>query len=235
MRWIEKMRTRFRMLLHRTRESERLDAELQFHLENQIAENRAAGMNAEEARQAALRTFGNPTVLREQARASWSWNWVETLAQDIRFASRQILRTPGFAVTAILTLALGIGANTAVFTLTHALLLSSLPVPHPDQLVRLAIDLHVPRADGDNSPLNVPLVDLLQKRARSFSGVFGWSVYDFVLSDGGESHGRRGAIVSGNTFQTLGIRPAAGRLLVPADDRPGGGPDGWAAVISHRL
>lgn len=235
MRWLEKLRMRLQMLLHRERESERLDAEMQFHLEQQIAENVAAGMSPEEARYAALRSFGNPAALREQTCESWSWNGLERLGQDIPYALRQMRRSPGFAATAIVTLALGIGANTAVFTLTHALLLRNLPVPDPQQLVRLAIDLHVPNEDGNNSPLNVPLVQLLAKEARSFSGVFGWSVYDFVLQDGGEQHGRRGAIVSGNAFQVLGIHPEAGRLLQPADDQPGGGPDGWAAVISSRL
>ena len=235
MRWLNKFRIRLQMLLRRGRESDRLNAELEFHLERQIAENRAAGMGPEKARQAALRSFGNPVVLREQTRAIWSWNGLERLAQDVRFGTRQILRAPGFAVVAILTLALGIGANTAVFTLTHALLLRSLPVPDPDRLVRLAINLHADNSDANNSPLNLPMIQDLGRRTRSFSGVFGWSVYDFAFKDGSVTRGLRGAILTGNGFQALGIHPAAGRLLVPADDQPGGGPDGWAAVISHRL
>ncbi|HEX4311572.1 MAG TPA: ABC transporter permease [Acidobacteriaceae bacterium] len=235
MRWLNKFRLRLQMLLHRRRESTRLDAELTFHLEQQTAENRAAGMEPKEAREAALRSFGNPTLLRDETRASWSWNGLERLAQDVRFGTRQVLRAPGFAVVAILTLALGIGANTAVFTLTHALLLSSLPVPDPDQLVRLAINLHADNPDANNSPLNLPMIQDLSRRSRSFNGVFGWSVYDFAFKDGGVTRGLRGAILTGNGFQTLGIHPAMGRLLTPADDQPGGGPDGWAAVISHRL
>lgn len=233
MRWLERIRMAFRTQLHRDRETSRLDAELQFHLDQQIAENMAVGMDPEEARYAALRSFGNPVLVREQARATWNWNWAERLWQDVWFATRQILRAPGFAMVAILTLALGIGANTAIFTLTHALLLSSLPVPDPGQLVRLAIDFHAP--DGKNAPLNLPLIEMLQRRAHALSGVFGWCVYDFVLKDNGVSQGRRGAVVSGNAFQVLGLHAAAGRLLVPADDQPGGGPDGWAALISYRL
>jgi predicted permease len=235
MRWMEKMRIRVQMLIRRGYAGQRLDAELAFHLEQQIAENVAAGMSRDKARCAALRSFGNPAVVREQTRENWSWNSLEACVQDARFAGRQMLRTPGFAITAILTLALGIGANTAVFTLTHALLLRSVPVPDPGQLVRLAIDLHAANPDDNNAPLNLPLIQEAQRRARSFSGVFGWSVYDFVLKDGDVIRGRRGAIVGGDAFRTLGIRSAAGRLLTPGDDQPGGGPDGWAAVISYRL
>ncbi|HVV44612.1 MAG TPA: permease prefix domain 1-containing protein, partial [Bryobacteraceae bacterium] len=101
MRILEKLRMRVQMLLHRERESDRLNAELEFHLEQQIAENRAAGMSPDEARAAALRSFGNPVVLREQARESWSWNWAEALSRDIRIATRTLLRSPGFAMTAI--------------------------------------------------------------------------------------------------------------------------------------
>lgn len=236
MRWWDKIRMRVRMLFGRARESERLDRELQFHLDQQIAENVAAGMSKEEARCAALRLFGNPALLREQSRETWSWNWMERLAQDIRFALRQIGRAPGFALVAILTLGLGIGANTAIFSLTHALLLESLPVPEPGQLVRIALDVHMSDHPGaSNLPLSLPMIEMLRERAHAFAGIFGWSVYDFVLKDGGDSHGRRGAMVSGNAFQVLGLRAAAGRLLEPADDQPGGGPDGWAAVISYRL
>ncbi len=226
---------KLRMLFARGRAGAQLDDELSFHLDRQTEENRAAGMSPEEARAAALRVFGNPALLRDQTRASWSWGWIDRLAQDFRFATRQIFRAPGFALIAILTLALGIGANTAIFSLTHALLLESLPVPAPSQLVRLTLDMHNSHAEANNAPLNVPFVEFLNQHGQTFSGVFGWSVYDFVLTEGGASRGFRGATVSGNAFQVLGVRPVAGRLLTPADDRPGGGPDGWSAVISHRL
>jgi predicted permease len=235
MRWLHQLAMKLRTLFARRRSTAGLDAELLFHLDRQIEENLAAGMKPEEARYAALRAFGNPALLRDQTRAAWSWGWMERLAQDLRFAARQILRAPGFALIAILTLALGIGANTAIFTLTHALLLESLPVADPQQLVRLAIDFHDPDPDTVDMPLSVPMIESFQKYSGSFSGVFGWSVYDLVLQDGGISHGHRGAMVSGNAFNVLGLRPAAGRLLSPSDDQPGGGPDGWAAVISYRL
>jgi len=182
-----------------------------------------------------LRTFGNPAALRDQARETWSWNGVERILQDLRFAVRQVLRAPGFAVVAILTLGLGIGANTAVFTLTHALLLSTLPVQDPDDLVRLALDLSATQREVHNAPLNLPIIEAIRKQSRSFHDVFAWCVYDFPFKDGTVNSGIHGAIVSGNAFESLGVRPAAGRLLTPADDHPGGGPDGLAAVISHRL
>ncbi len=235
MRGLDRLAMAMRVLFGRSRAGAQLESELRDHLERQTEENRAAGMDHEEARYAALRAFGNPALLREQVRATWSWGWIDRLAQDLRFAARQILRAPSFALIAILTLALGIGANTAIFSLTHALLLSTLPVPAPDQLVRLAIDLHNPRAEANNAPLNVPFVQFLSEHAQTFRGVFGWSVYDFVFTEAGASRGFRGAIVSGNAFQVLGVRPVAGRLLTPADDQPGGGPDGWSTVISHRM
>ncbi|HEY3991212.1 MAG TPA: ABC transporter permease [Acidobacteriaceae bacterium] len=235
MRWLERIRLRLRGLLFRHAEGERLRAEMQFHLDALISENIAAGMSPDEARCAAMRAFGNTTVANEQTQATWGWMWLERLAQDIRFALRQIRRAPGFAVVAILTLALGIGANNAVFTLTHALLLQGLPIPDPNRLVRLSLDLRGANpADGADAPLNLPLIQAIGRRAHSFSGVFGWCVYDFVPPRGEGRDEIRGAIVSGNAFQVLGVRPAAGRLLTPADDQPGGGPDGWAGVISYR-
>lgn len=235
MRWLEMLRLRLRALLFHRREGHRLQSEMQFHLDALMAEKIAAGTTPEEARYAALREFGNFTTANEQTQEAWGWTWLERLLQDIRFAIRQIRRAPGFALIAILTLALGIGANNAVFTLTHALLLSNLPIPGPDQLVRLSLDLRGANpADGTDAPLNLPLIQAIGRRAHSFSGVFGWCVYDFIPQRGQGPDDLRGAIVSGNAFQVLGVRPAAGRLLTPADDQPGGGPDGWAAVISHR-
>jgi hypothetical protein len=139
MRWPETLRLRLRSLLFRKREGERLQAEMQFHLEALIAENIAAGMPAAEARYAALRAFGNPTALRERTRDVWSWNWLEQLAQDFRYGARQLRRSPGFVLVTVLTLTLGIGANTAIFTLMNALLLKTLPVREPDRLARIAL------------------------------------------------------------------------------------------------
>ena len=119
---------RIEMILRRGRADERLDDELRFHLEQQIAENIAAGMSAEEARHAALRAFGNPTALRDQARETWSWSGVELMLRDARIAVRTLLRAPGFALAAILVMALGIGANVALFTVVHAVLLKPLPL-----------------------------------------------------------------------------------------------------------
>ena len=94
-------------------------------------------MSESEARQAALRLFGNPCVVREQARATWSWQWLESLARDTRQGARRLMRAPSFALTAIVVLALGIGANVALFSVVNAVLLKPLPVAHPDRLVRI--------------------------------------------------------------------------------------------------
>src|SRR6266481_7968768 len=120
MRWLQKIRMRVRTFFHRQREMQRLDAELAFHLEQQIAENIAAGMNPQEARYAAMRTFGNPTISKEQARDAWGWTWLENLAHDFRYGLRTLRKNLGFTAVAVLTLALGIGANTAIFQLIDA-------------------------------------------------------------------------------------------------------------------
>ena len=155
---------------------------------------------------------------------------LDTLTQDLRFGARQVSRAPGFAVIAIVTLALGIGANTAVFTLTHALLLRTLPVRDPGELVQLTLGLNAPKRGGSDAPLNSPLIEAIQKQSRSLHDIFAWCVYDFPFKDGSINSGIHGAIISGNAFQSLGIHPAAGRLITPADDQSGGGPDGLAAV-----
>jgi predicted permease len=235
MRWLNKLRIRLQMLLHRGREGQRLDAELDFHLSQQIAENIAAGMSPEEARHAAMRTFGNPALLREQARDTWNWAWLEFFLQDLRFALRRLWRSPGFALVTVLTLALGIGANTAIFTLMNALLLKSLPVTHPEEIAQIVLRLNILSIEAQNIPLNLKMIQSLQQRARSFSGIFGWNETSYNLKEADTSHSYPGALVGGNAFEVLGVRPAAGRLLTSADDQPGGGPDGWAVVISHQF
>src|SRR5262245_5233688 len=132
---------RLKPLFRREQVTEELDSEIQFHLEQQIAENISRGMDLGEARSAALRLFGNPTSMKEQTRETWGWIRVEEIIQDVRYALRQLRKTPGFTATALLTLALGIGANAAIFTLVDALMLRKLPVVDPKTLIRI----------GDNS------------------------------------------------------------------------------------
>jgi predicted permease len=205
------------------------------HLEEKIADLMDSGMAPEEAERAARREFGNVTLIEERSRQVWQWPIVESIWADLRYAMRQLSRSPAFATTAILVLALGIGANTGIFTLMHALLLKNLPVPDPDSLVRIAIsgDSPDPRANG--LPLNLFLMQSLQRQAKSFSGIFGWSSSDVVLAENGTSRIYPCAIVSGNAFQILEMGAAEGRLLSPTDDQTGGGADGWAIVLSHRF
>lgn len=165
----------------------------------------------------------------------WQGPRLELHWADAKLTVRKLFRSPVFTATTILTLALGIGANTGIFTLMHTLLLQSLPIPDPDSLVRVAMDIDAPNSAVHEMPLNLPLMQSIRRHAKSFSDVFGWKSYDFILKEDTGSHLHSGAIVSGNAFQALGVAPVVGRLLNSADDQIGGGADGWAAVISHRF
>jgi predicted permease len=221
MRFLEKVRMRLQMLLHRGRESDRLDAELEFHLEQQIAENRSAGMSPLEARQAALRCFGNPVVLREQARESWSWNGLDALARDIRIATRTLLRSPGFALTAILIMALGIGANVALFTLVRSVLLRPLPFAEPGQLVGI-FEAQSDGTDQDNIVAG-GCFGVWQDQARSFTNLAITQEIDYNLAGAGNQLPEvvDAQAASWNLFPLLGVQPAVGRLFTAADDQPG--------------
>ena len=115
-----------------------LERELRSDLELEEEEQREGGISGEEARYAALRAFGNPALIREQTRAVWSWNWLESLARDLRFSLRTLRRTPGFTFIAILVMTPGIGANVALFTVVRGVLLKPLPFHDPDRLAMVS-------------------------------------------------------------------------------------------------
>jgi putative ABC transport system permease protein len=224
MRFATRIWMRVKMLFGRDKAGARLDAELRDHLERQTAENLAAGMSADEARFAALREFGNPALVREQARAAWSWNWLELLAGDVRYGVRTLARTPEFALTAMVVMALGIGANVALFTIVHAVLLKPLPFRDPDRLVRL----YEQTADG-KSPYNISAPGVFaewKKQSKTFSELAISSYAGYSLSGQGEQLPEtvRAATFSWNMLPTLGVEPALGRNFTAEDDRPGANP-----------
>ena len=221
MRCLHKLQILMRMLFRRNQADVYLNDELQFHLDQQIAENIAGGMSAEEARRAALRSFGNPTALRDQSRESWSWNWVEQLWRDIRIGIRTLARTPGFAIISILVIAIGIGANVALFTVVRSVLLRPLPFKDPDSL----LSLYGQDDTGRNKDWAIPPGDFYdwQKHTHGLEQLAIWRWSGFNMS--GDKNELPEFLDAGsgswNIFSTLGIQPALGRVFTVDDDRPG--------------
>ncbi len=223
MRWIAKLRMRIQMLLRRKQADLLLDEELRFHIERQTAENIAAGMSPQEARYAALRTFGNPALLREEARATWSWAALDSLSRDLRFGFRTLRRTPGFALVAILVMALGIGANVALFTIVRNVLLKPLSYADPDRLVSL-FEGDSRRKGADFMPVDAGSFAQWQRATTNVADmamVSSWQNYN-VSGEGGKLPERIDAAwCSWNLFRTLGVQPALGRDFTADDDRAG--------------
>ncbi|HUO29306.1 MAG TPA: ABC transporter permease [Bryobacteraceae bacterium] len=175
--------------------------------------------------QTADRSFGNAAQIQEASRAVWIWPFLETLAQDTRYAWRTLRASPGFAATAVLSLALGIGANTAIFSILNAVMLRSLPVADPGQLVEVQ--------SQHDSFLTNPIWEQVRDHQQAFSGALAYSGTRFDLASGGESHFAQGLWVSGDFFHVLGVPAMRGRVFTTDDDRRGSGHAGPVAVISY--
>ena len=205
-----------------------LAEEMRLHLDLRATEGMAAGLDPAQAAAAAARRFGNTLRLRESSREAWGWTWFDDLRQDLRYGVRALAAQPGFTATAVLSLALGIGANTGVFSVLNAVLLRPLPVAEPHQLVQI-------RMAGTDDELNTPLWEQVRAHQTAFSGVLAYAADRFALRGGGEREFAQGLWVSGSFFRVLGVPAASGRTMTEDDDRWGGGDAGPVAVISDRF
>jgi predicted permease len=207
-------------MLRRKRKASDFTAEIEAHIELETEQLKGQGLSEEEARSAARRAFGNVTQAQERFYESGRWLAWDHLAQDFRFGLRMLRKSPAFTAVAVLTLAIGIGANTAIFSLIDAVMLKSLPVPRPAELMQVQfIDPFRP-GEPRHSFTNI-LWEQLRDHQDVFSGIFAWGQNEFDLARGGAVHYAQGIWVSGEFFRALGLRPAAGRLIAPSDDRRG--------------
>ena len=224
----------------RRRDDDDFGKEIEAHLALETARLIADGFRPGDARHAALRSFGNITRAKERFYESRRVRWIDDLLRDLRYAVRTLSRTPGFAAVAVLTLSLGIGANTAIFSLVNSLLLRPLPVRNPEQLVLVAdpsrgTDLPATAPNLLAFMWSYPMWAQIRQRPQLFDGAFAYFSTRFNLASGGERELVDGLYASGKFFETLGVTPVLGRVLTDADDQRGGGAAGPVAVVSHGL
>ena len=219
----------------RSRRDRELKCEIESYLAHEIDHNIAAGMEASEAKLAAQRKFGNITFVQEAVRDMNTLTFLEGCWQDLRFGARLLRLSPGFFAVASLSLALGIGANTAIFQLLDSVRLRMLPVAHPEQLAELRIAENPHCCSGsftDRRPnFTQPQWEQIRDRQQAFSSIFAWGDNQFDLSNGGEARYAEGLWVSEEYFHTLGVQPLLGRLISNQDDQRACGAPG--AVISY--
>jgi predicted permease len=211
-----------------------LDRELHYHIERRAGDLVSSGLPESEARRQAALELGGLTQLREEVRDVWLTRWLRDFAYDLRFSARSFLRSPSFTATVVLSLALGIGATTAIYSLVDQVLLHALPVREPGRLV--LIDWKGDQVAGGFGSWNLmsyPICRDLQQQDRFFEGVFCRAETTVNLATGGEPQPAAAEIVSGTYFQVLGVGPALGRVLGSGDDRtPGASP---VVVLSYEF
>jgi predicted permease len=222
---------RLRSLLRKSAAERELDAELRYHLERETEQHLAGGMTAEEARYAALRSFGGVERAREECREARGVRMVEELWQDVRYGVRMLRKNPGFTLVAVVTLALGVGANTAIFSVVNAVLLRPLPYADPSRLVTLWGK--TASTGADRMPLSYPNFTDYKNQAQAFEHAAAYDTTEATLtSDDNEAESLNGARVSADLFPLLGVGPALGRVFSAEEDRPGGAA---VVVLSHDL
>jgi predicted permease len=207
------------------RQYEDLSVSIEEHIAEHVDELMAEGMPRREAEMAARRAFGNLTLVRERSREVWQWGGAERLATDLKLILRRLRKAPGFAVTVLLTLAIGIGANTAVFSVVNSVLLKGLPYPDADRLV--ALRLKAPGAPGMSSlatglALSPSMYTTFAEHNRSFASLGVWTTQTSNVTGIGHPEEVQTALVSGGVLESLGVPPVAGRWLNASDQDPHG-------------
>ena len=204
----------------RERRRRELNEEIAGHLQMAARDREERGESRAGADAAARRELGNAGVIQDVTHDQWAWTWLENLLQDLRYGARTLRKSPGFAAVAILTLALGIGVNTALFSVVNGVLLSPLPYAQPNQLVELWWD----RTPGQHS--SVPYLNFLdwQKESAAFSAVGAYLQDNMIVTGTGEPERVDGVKISANFFDLLGVKPLLGRSFRPEEDQVGAGP-----------
>jgi putative ABC transport system permease protein len=221
---------RLRALFQNRRLNREIAEELQFHQALLREKLLRQGVPQVEVDLATRRAFGNARRWQERLRELWQFKTLENFLRDLGFSVRLLSKSPGFTAVAILTLAVGVGANTAVFSLINALLLRPLPVPHAEQLVVLRMDENGPQP---NYGFCTPFFRGLEERHDTFADIFAFNGDTFQVQGRSGNENIPGMLVSGEFFQALETPPLLGRYLTPQDDQPGGSPAGLAVVISE--
>ncbi|HEY6345783.1 MAG TPA: ABC transporter permease [Bryobacteraceae bacterium] len=217
--------------LNRKRSEREMAAEIESHLELHIDDNVRAGMTPEQARREALLKLGGVEATKERYRDRKGLPWLAHLGQDVRYGARQLHRNPGFTIVAALSLALGIGANTAIFTLFDQVLLRLLPLKNPQELVQIQWRGERNAASIGGGTVSYPFYGDIRDRNQVFSGVMCRFSLDLSVAQQGHTDLVTGELVSGNYFEVLGVSAALGRVFTPEDNRI---PDGHPrAVLSY--
>lgn len=224
------LRVRLRALFRKAEVERELDEELRFHLEKETEQNLARGMGREEARRAALVSFGGVERVKEESRDVRGFRFFEELWQDLRYGVRALRKQPGFSLVVVLTLAVGIGTNSTIFSFANGVLLRPLPYANPESLV--ALDETSPKRNVTSMGVSFP--NFLDWRAQNqvFEDIAAYTEGTYTLVGGGEPEQIRGAGVSSGLFEILGVTPALGRTISPEEDRPG---SETVVILSHGL
>src|SRR6266568_32439 len=226
--WFHKLRLQLRALLQKHALDADMAEEMRGHIEMRTRQNIEAGMSADEARYAAMRQFGWVDNIKETCREQRGLTWLEHLVQDLRYGARMLRKNPGFTAVAVLTLALGVGANTAIFSVVHAVLLRPLAYPDSGQLVWLCER----GPDWSGGSISYPNFTDWRDQQSVFEKFGAYIGNNFTLTGAGEPVRLAGALMSADVFAALRTQPEIGRVFREDEDKPGAPP---VAVISHAL